>query len=125
MQKRKVLNKNLKRARTLRKNQTPTERIIWQRLRNRQIAGCKFRRQHAVNNFIVDFYCEEIKLIIEIDGDVHGYKKQELGDKIRQEILIKMGFNVVHYANNDVYANTENVLEDILRVCERFKNALS
>ena len=74
----------LKQRRHLRKNSTNPERIIWQRLRSRQIGGFKFRRQHSIDKYIVDFFCLELDLIIEIDGDVHAYKEEY--DKKRQAI---------------------------------------
>ena len=67
---------SLKYRRHLRKEATNPERIIWQKLRNRQIGGIKFRRQHSIGKYIVDFYSSELNLIIEIDGDVHAYQKK-------------------------------------------------
>lgn len=109
-------------ARALRKNQTTAEKIIWQKLRSRQLAGFKFRRQHNIGKFIVDFYCDEIKLIIEIDGDVHAYKQRENHDKERQKILESKGFEIARYTNYEVFNNLNGVLDDILRKCENLKN---
>ena len=109
-------------ARALRKNQTTAEKIIWQKLRSRQLAGFKFRRQHNIGRFIVDFYCDEIKLIIEIDGDVHAYKQREKYDKERQKILESKGSKIARYTNYEVFNNLDGVLEDILRKCEELKN---
>lgn len=81
----------------------------------------KFRRQHNIKNFIVDFYCDEIKLIIEIDGDVHANEKQENYDKNRQCILESMGFKMTRYTNDEVFNNLEGVLEDILRRCGKLE----
>lgn len=111
----------IKQARTLRKNQTTAEKIVWWKLRNRQIGGFKFRRQHNIENFIVDFYCDEIKLIIEIDGDVHGYKQKKIDDKERQNILENKGYKIVRYTNYEVFSNLNGVLEDILIKCEELK----
>ena len=106
----------LKYRRHLRKNSTNPERIIWQRLRNRQIGGFKFRRQHNIDKYIVDFFCLKLDLIVEIDGDIHAFKKE--GDKRRQAILENKGFKIVRYTNYEVRTNLIGVLEDILRKCE-------
>ena len=116
------MNLKINQARALRKNQTTAEKIIWQKLRSRQLAGFKFRRQHNIGRFIVDFYCDEIKLIIEIDGDVHAYKQREKYDKERQKILESKGFKIARYTNYEVFNNLNGVLEDILRKCEELKN---
>ena len=107
---------SLKYRRHLRKNSTNPERIIWWRLRNRQVGGFKFRRQHSIDKYIVDFFCLELGLIIEIDGDVHAYKEEY--DKKRQTILEEKGFKVARYTNYEVRTNLTGVLEDILRKCE-------
>jgi very-short-patch-repair endonuclease len=74
-------------VRNLRINQTLAERIVWGRLRNRQLDGFKFRRQYYIGNFIVDSYCSETNLIIETDGDVHGYAERTQKDRTREEFL--------------------------------------
>lgn len=110
---------SLKQRRYLRQNSTNPEKIIWQKLRNRQIGGFKFGRQHNIGKFIVDFYCDEIKLIIEIDGDVHVYQKEQ--DKKRQIFLENRGLRIIRYTNYEIRANLMGVLEDILRKCEELK----
>ena len=115
------MKSKIKQARFLRKNQTTAEKIIWRRLRSRQLAGYKFRRQHNLGRFIVDFYCDEIKLIIEIDGDVHAYAEREKYDRQRQKSLESEGLEIIRYTNYEVYDNLDGVLEDILRKCEKLK----
>jgi len=110
---------SLKQRRNLRQNPTNPEKIIWQKLRDRQIGEFKFRRQHNIGKFIVDFYCDEIKLIIEIDGDIHAYQKEH--DQKRQFFLENRGLKVIRYTNNEVRANLTGVLENILRKCEELK----
>ena len=110
---------SLKQRRNLRQNSTVPENIIWQKVRSRQIREFKFRRQHNVGKFIVDFYCDEIKLVIEIDGDVHVYQKEY--DKKRQLLLENRGLRIIRYTNNEVRTNLTGVLEDILRKCEELK----
>ena len=110
---------SLKSRRHLRKNSTKPEIIIWQKLRNRQIGGFKFRRQYSIGKYIVDFYCSELNLIIEIDGDVHVYKKED--DKTREIFLENRGLKIIRYTNYEVRTNLIGVLEDILRKCEELK----
>ena len=75
-------------AREFRKNPTRTERIMWNALRNRQFLNLKFRRQYLIEGYLVDFYCHELKLAVEIDGSVHGYEDQINKDVERQKIII-------------------------------------
>ena len=110
---------SLKQRRNLRQSSTSPEKIIWQKLRDRQIGGFKFRRQHNIGKFIVDFYCDEIKLIIEIDGDVHAYQKEY--DKKRQLFLENRGLKIIRYTNYEVRTNLIGVLEDVLVKCEELK----
>jgi very-short-patch-repair endonuclease len=110
---------SLKYRRHLRKNLTNPERIIWQKLRDRQIGGIKFRRQHNIGKYIVDFYSLELNLIIEIDGDVHAYQKEN--DKAREIFLENRGLKIIRYTNYEIRTNLIGVLEDILRKCEELK----
>ena len=75
----------------------------------------KFRRQCGINNYVVDFYCPELKLAIEIDGDVHAYDSGIVYDKQRQKEIEALGIKVLRYTNNDVIQNTEGVLYDIVQ----------
>ncbi len=110
---------SLKYRRHLRKELTSPERIIWQKLRNRRMGDVKFRRQHSIGKFIVDFYCSELNLIVEIDGDVHIYQRKD--DKIREIFLENRGLKIIRYTNYEVRTNLIGVLEDILRKCEELK----
>lgn len=98
-------------AREKRRNPTAAEEKLWEHLRRKQPFGYKFRRQHAIGPFIVDFYCHEADLIIEVDGPIHQYSPEE--DAIRQEYLQSLGFRVLRFQNERVLSATENVLEDI------------
>ena len=91
---------------------TEAEKRLWSRLRSRQILGLKFRRQHPIGNYIVDFACLERKLVIELDGGQHSGDKQ---DKERDAWLENEGFKVIRYWNDQVLRETEAVVEDILR----------
>lgn len=98
-------------ARQKRHIPTPAEDHLWGCLRNRQLQGAKFRRQHAIDRFIVDFYCAEARLIIEVDGAVHDYRPDE--DAIRQEFLESLGLRVIRFTNADVLQHTNAVLARI------------
>ena len=108
----------LLRARELRHPQTPAETTLWQHLRNRTI-GYKFRRQHPIDRFIIDFYCAEAKLCIEIDGSSHLDAKQEEYDKARTELLEGLGYKVIRFTNNDVRYNIHAVVDEIVRAVEK------
>jgi very-short-patch-repair endonuclease len=98
-------------ARQKRRHATPAEDILWQRLRNRQIADAKFRRQHTIERFIVDFYCAEAQLVVEVDGPIHDYTPEE--DAIRQEFLESLGLRVIRFTNDDVLHHLGAVTEAI------------
>jgi very-short-patch-repair endonuclease len=98
-------------ARQMRREPTAAEAKLWQRLRNRQIRNAKFRRQFAIDRFIVDFCSPEVRLIIEVDGPIHDYSQQE--DQIRQEFLESLGFTVLRFTNLDVLNHTQTVIEAI------------
>jgi very-short-patch-repair endonuclease len=97
----------------LRNNLTSAEATLWKSLQKKQFMGRKFRRQHSINNFIVDFYCASEKLIIELDGAVHIDFAQENYDHERTLQLEKLGFIVVRFENKEVFENLEIVLETI------------
>jgi type I restriction enzyme M protein len=99
----------LENARELRKNQTDAESLLWQLIRDRQIADCKFRRQHPVAPYILDFYCHEKKLAIELDGGQHNTESAIGQDHKRTEFLASQGITVLRFWNNDVLQNTEAV----------------
>jgi very-short-patch-repair endonuclease len=98
-------------ARQMRHQPTPAEDALWQRLRNRQIHNAKFRRQHAIERFIVDFFCVDAKLIIEVDGAIHDYTPIE--DAIRQQYLESLGLMVIRFTNGEVLQQIAGVVERI------------
>jgi very-short-patch-repair endonuclease len=98
----------------LRKDQPSTERLLWSRLRNRQMLGFKFRRQYSIGQYIVDSCCPEAKLIIELDGESHFVNAEaKENDKIRQNYLEQLGFRVLRFTNTELSENFEGVLESI------------
>ena len=106
-----------KTARMLRRNQTDAERVLWQRLRNRQLLGVKFRRQMPIGGYVADFASVEIKLIIEPDGSQHI--DNQTADEFRTGFLQREGYKVVRFWNNDVLKRTDTVLEYIVQVVSR------
>ena len=104
------------RARALRRNMTDAERLLWRSLRDRQMGGWKFRRQHPIRPFIVDFVCVERKLIIEVDGGQHAIKVQE--DESRAGYLRNKGYRILRFWNNKVLKETDAVLDAILAALE-------
>jgi len=101
-------------AKQMRKNPTEAEDILWHRLKNKQVAGLKFRRQHPVDRFIADFYCHERKLVIELDGDIHAQNEQRDLDKGRTETLNEFGITVLRFKNEEILNDVEEVIKKIL-----------
>ncbi len=105
------------RARQLRHEQTPTEAKLGDFLRDRQLDGCKFRRQHPIGRFIVDFCCPERHLIVEIDGSVH--QEQTDRDEARTEALQALGYQVYRWTNEQVEQNLAEVLDALRRALSK------
>ena len=103
-------------ARALRKNETDAERLLWYYLRDRRLAGHKFRRQQPIGVFIADFVCIERRLIVELDGGQHGLQAE--GDKQRSIYLESKGYKVIRFWNDQVLKEIQAVLEVILRIIE-------
>ncbi len=99
--------------RRLRSNMTGPEARLWSRLRARQLQGLKFRRQHGIGPYIVDFYCPEQSLVIEVDGDSHADADQVVKDKQREQYLQSLGLRVIRYINDDIVKNLGGILEDL------------
>lgn len=105
-------NKNLKRiAQKLRKNMTDAEKLLWSRVRMKQIGGLQFYRQAIIGEYIVDLYCPAAKLIVEIDGGQHYYGEIQESDKTRDDQLTYLGLKVLRFSNLDVLQNIDGVLE--------------
>ena len=107
--------KTTEKARILRKNMTKQERILWTFLRKKNINNLKFRRQYPIGNYIVDFICNEKKLIIEIDGGQHNENKNITYDQERTKYIESKGYKVIRFWNNDIDNNIEEVYLDILK----------
>lgn len=105
-------------ARELRRNQTDCERVLWSKLRNRQFLDLKFRRQHKIDYYIVDFICLENKIIIELDGGQHNTPEGISYDQDRTKHLQSKGYKILRFWNNDVLKQTDSVLEKIRMAVE-------
>jgi very-short-patch-repair endonuclease len=107
-----------RRARALRADQTSAESVLWRMLRNRQLSRWKFRRQHPIDRFIVDFVTLDGKLVIEVDGATHSTDAEMKRDNERTRILETLGFHVVRVSNDDLRTNLAGVLDTILNELE-------
>ncbi|MBI5418439.1 endonuclease domain-containing protein [Candidatus Poribacteria bacterium] len=99
--------------RDLRKNQTDAEKLLWNKLRNKQFFGLKFFRQYGIGQYIADFYCPKIKLVIEIDGGQHYKEDGIIYDKKREDHFTERAIRTIRFSNIDVLKNIERVLEKI------------
>jgi very-short-patch-repair endonuclease len=100
-------------ARSLKKVMTPSENLLWQNLRNRKVNSYKFRRQHPISTYIVDFYCHEAKLVIEVDGGIHFIDDNPEYDKFRTLQLEAFGLKVIRFRNEEVLKSMSEVLAEI------------
>ncbi|MFA4890128.1 MAG: endonuclease domain-containing protein [Candidatus Paceibacterota bacterium] len=108
-------------ARENRKNKTEAEDKLWNEvLKDRQLKNYKFLRQKPLDNFIADFYCAELMLVIEVDGDYH--KREKEYDKLRSERLDKFGIKVIRYSNNEIMLNIKNVINQLEKEIKNQKN---
>ena len=110
-----------RRAKELMGQMTPTESLLWERLRANRLNGLHFRRQHPISKYIVDFYCHQYQLFIELDGEIHQEKDKKERDKGREEDLLNLGLNILRFSNHDVLNETQMVLTTILNEIERIK----
>jgi len=95
--------------RTLRVNSTSAEEILWEEIRNKKLNGLKFKRQHSIGNYVVDFYCASKRLIIELDGEVHNTEEQKEKDQHRDQNLTEMNFKILRISNSQVFNDIETV----------------
>jgi very-short-patch-repair endonuclease len=107
-------------SKKLRRTMTPSEKIVWHELRNRNLSGCKFRRQHAVHLYIVDFFCLEKELVIEIDGGIHNCEEVQEKDGNRTAELERLGLTVIRFTNEEVLSD----IDDVMRKIDEISNSL-
>ena len=111
-------NPNLRRfAREMRKEPTPAENVLWKVLRNRRLAGFKFRRQQPFGPYILNGFCVQAKLVVEADGDTHATAEGQKRDHERDTYLAANGILVLRFWNTQIHNEKEAVLDHILRMC--------
>lgn len=114
---------NLKSFRkVLRSNLTPAEAKLWSYLQNSKLGNRKFRRQHSIENYILDFYCPSEKIAIELDGDTHNILNQKEADKTRDLFLKSIGIKVLRFENKMVFENSNSMLNAIKKEFGWHKN---
>ena len=101
-------------ARTLRRETTAAEKILWHHLRNRQLNNFKFSRQEPIGSYIADFVCRTKKLVIEIDGVTHETAEELAHDVARTEFLVGQGYRVIRFRNEDIFGDLGPVLDEII-----------
>jgi len=105
------------RAKKLRREMTPAEKILWKELRTNKLNGLHFRRQQIVHGYFADFYCHQHELIVELDGRIHELQKEY--DAEREEYLVALGFRIIRFANEDITRNLKGVLQKIVDACKK------
>ena len=115
-------NKNLKEfSRDLRSHSTLSEILLWQKLRSSQFRGYAFNRQKPLGNYIVDFYCLKLDLVIEVDGNSHFFEESVMEDQERQKVIERMGVNFLRFSDLEVKRSMPSVLEEIGYFIEDFE----
>ncbi len=112
----KVDHAKIQRARDLRRQMTPEEKILWQALRANRLGGFHFRRQQVIDGFIVDFYCHAVGLVVELDGGIH--QQQADYDTERDQVLAARNLRVVRIRNKEIDHNLDDVLARLLALCQ-------
>ena len=114
---RKIFNRKHQKGfrKELRHHLTSAEAVLWSALQRRQLEGRKFRRQHGIGKYVVDFYCPSEKLAVELDGAVHFTPEGKKHDEHRDAEIHQLGIQILRYENREVFENLEAVLEDIKR----------
>ena len=108
------------RAEELRKNPTEDEKLLWKHLKSNQL-GVRFKRQHPIWLYIADFYCHELKLVIEVDGSIHNLKEVMEHDNIREEDIVSFGIKVVRFNNSEIRNQIESVVNKIRDIINELK----
>lgn len=113
--------KIIENAKALRHSQTEAEKVLWGRLRQKQVKGLKFRNQHPIDTFVLDFYCHELLLGIEVDGSIHDLVEVKEYDEGRTAELVQLGIKIIRFANAEVLGNIDSVIEEIEKVIDELK----
>lgn len=105
----------------LRNNSTKSEIKLWQYLKNKQLMGYDFHRQKPIDNFMADFYCNKLRLAIELDGYTHGFEEAANKDKLKEKKLKELGISILRFYNEDVMRNIDSILRAIQCYIEDFE----
>jgi len=111
-------------ARKLRNNSTKSEVLLWLKLKGKQMKGYDFHRQKPLDNFIADFFCFRLMLVIEIDGASHLLEETQQKDKIKEQVLNKLGLTILRFTDKEVYNEMNYVLQTIENYIENFEESL-
>jgi very-short-patch-repair endonuclease len=106
----------------LRKRMTPCEKVLWERLRRKNILGKRFRRQHPIGFYIADFYCHDLCLVIEVDGEIHQRKEQKEHDENRSAEMDRLGIKVIRFTNDEIKYHIGQVMQKIRSEISQKKN---
>ena len=106
-------NDHKERSRDLRKNMTPAERLVWSKVRRKQILGLQFYRQKPIHQYVVDFYCPKANLIVEVDGGQHWELDHAEADQLRDGVLKQLDLKVLRFSNLEVMKELDSVMEQI------------
>jgi very-short-patch-repair endonuclease len=106
----------LERAKSLRRVLTPSEEVLWERLRDRQVDGLKFRRQVPIGPYVADFFCHELRLVLELDGSIHDEESQVAHDENRDANLQALGYRILRFPNRIVREDIASILDEIRRL---------
>ena len=106
----------LERAKKLRREMTPAEKILWKEVRANRLSGLHFRRQQIIHGYFADFYCHQHALIVELDGGIHDLQKEY--DAEREAYLIALGFRIIRFKNEEITKNLKGVLQKIVDECK-------
>ena len=110
-----VSTKQIERAKQLRHEMTPAERILWKEIKANKLNGLHFRRQQIIHGYFADFYCHQYALIVELDGGIHDTQKEYDAD--REENLISLGLRIIRFTNEEVNEDLKTVLQKIVAAC--------
>lgn len=110
-------------AKQLRFKTTEAEKILWEHLKEKKLNNFRFRRQHPIYQYIADFYCHNVKLVVELDGGIHDSEENRKNDINRDYIMRNFEIEVLRFSNNEVYQNIEQVLEKIRIVANERKSS--
>ncbi len=108
-------------ARKLRNNSTKAENVLWLCLKGREMYGHDFHRQKPINNFILDFFCHELMLGIEVDGYTHQFEETFVKDELKMKKMKTLGITILRFSDNDVLKNTDNVLWEIDSYIDKYR----